>query len=36
VAEETREEVMRLMGLSAGLDLNSDTAPLPDYRGAFC
>lgn len=36
VAEETREEVMRLMGLSAGLDLNGETAPLPDYRGAFC
>lgn len=36
VAEATLQEVMRLMGLSAGLDLNSDTAPIPEVKGAYC
>ena len=36
VAQETCEEVMRLMGLSAGLDLNAETAAIPDLKGAFC
>lgn len=36
VAAETVEEVMRLMGLSAGLDLNAETAALPEINGAFC
>jgi tryptophanyl-tRNA synthetase len=36
VAQETLEEVMRLMGLSAGLDLNAETTTQPELRGAFC
>ena len=36
VAEVTLEEVMRLCGLSAGLDLNVDTAPIPEVKGAYC
>jgi len=36
VAAETVEEVMRLMGLSAGLDLNAETAAVPEVKGAFC
>ena len=36
VAQQTCEEVMRYMGLSAGLDLNAETAAIPDLKGAFC
>lgn len=36
VAAETLEEAMRLMGLSAGLDLNGETAVVPEVRGVYC
>ena len=36
VAEETLQEVMRLMGLSTGLDLNGETAVQPQIKGLFC
>jgi len=36
VAAETVKEVMRLMGLSAGLELNAETAAMPEVKGAFC
>jgi tryptophanyl-tRNA synthetase len=36
VARETLEEAMRLMGLSAGLDLNAESAAVPEVKGAFC
>jgi tryptophanyl-tRNA synthetase len=36
VAAENLEEVMRLMGLSAGLDLNGETAAVPEVRGVYC
>jgi tryptophanyl-tRNA synthetase len=36
VAAETLEESMRLMGLSAGLDLNGETAMVPEVRGVYC
>lgn len=36
VAAENLEEAMRLMGLSAGLDLNGETAMVPEVRGVYC
>jgi tryptophanyl-tRNA synthetase len=36
VAEATLEEAMRLMGLSAGLDLNSETAAPVEVKGVYC
>ncbi len=36
VAEETLQEVMRLMGLSTGLDLNGESAVRTQVKGLFC
>ena len=36
VAERNLEEAMRLMGLSAGLDLNAESAAVPEVKGAYC